>query len=83
MLSLDVTKIDILNPVKHGQPLCLKCVYRLNRGEEFRGVMWYKNDDIIFSYVVGHDFLDPVNSEPYKFTYVESSEIDVSILDCL
>lgn len=83
VLSLDVTKIDILTPVKHGKPLCLKCVYRLNRNEEFRGVRWYKNDDIIFSYAVGDDFLNPTNSKPYKFTYDDASIINASILDFL
>lgn len=84
-MSLVVKKIDILNPVKHGQPLCLKCVYRLNRGEEFRGIMWYKNDDILFSYSAGHSSFDSnrPTSEPYKFTYVESSVIDASISYCL
>lgn len=77
MFSLDVTRIDILNSVRHGQPLRMKCVYRLNHREEFKGIRWYKDGDLIFSYATGMEHSD---QEPFKFSYnVNYLEIDASI----
>lgn len=77
MFSLNVTRIDVLSSVRHGQPLPLKCVYRLNRGEEFKGIRWYKDDDLIFSYATSRANSDP---EPFKYSYnVDDLEIDASI----
>lgn len=78
MFPLDVTGIDILDPVKQGHPLNLKCVYRLNRGEVFQGIRWYRNGVPIYSYALGMGF-DP-KSEPLKFAYgLEEFEINASI----
>lgn len=84
--SLSVNRIDILKPVKHGETLCLKCIYRINRNEEFRGVRWYRNDDIIYTYAIGGPDPDSPkfeSGEPYKIAYGDHGlDVDACISIC-
>lgn len=65
--------------MKQDQPLRLKCVFRLKRREEFRGIRWYKNGSPIFSYAINPRDESNPHSDPFKFAYPsDGMEVDAS-----
>lgn len=47
-----MTKLEIEaeSTLREGSSVCLKCLYDLERGEEFEAIEWYKDNHLFFIY---------------------------------
>lgn len=68
---LRVSRLDIISPtpVKDGSRMTLMCLYNLSRGEQFKGIEWFKDDNLFYLYTPGNDdiFSDRTASSTDQF----------------